>query len=748
MRLHFRLRLLIIILIPAILLGLTADFGVQADLPDPWWDSNWPYRIAMDVDSPGAAAVALNFSSLFTQIGLSGALLDLHSLRVVPYRNGAAGEAVPYDETYSTLIMDGESLNEDSIQPLPYWDGGTQGSLSLDASRSTQGSSSIKAEIIDAIDLSPHPAIKYMFNVPASLDWSAYETLVYDVWPEVNASAVDQTPDLYFLELLGLEGCYPTDIAGPALAMNQWNFVVTSLKPYDRCLVPDSSALTGIKFFLKTKVDGGYEDGDEVRLWLDNLRLVDQDGSGEIRWIVEPGVDRYYVYFDTIDHAGHPQPDRIALSEPTVTSATPGQVEVGGYFHMISGATSGELSLWSVPPTEKISKNQMAPGIESPLTISAARGEFEPIQLVVNSPDTQPVSISTNDCNGPRAVIPAEQIQIFKVEYVPLTQLSDSYGRVGDWPDPLVPISQGEQIMLAAGKNHPLWVRLHVPPQTPAGSYSCSLSIGNATIPYTLQVWDFILMSSAFLPMRVGVDWDSLMEAYQGTISGVRQPCYDQLYNAMITAMETYHLTPIPPSPDVIVGWRTSLTAYEVEKAHQIQLMTGDPVWWEVTSWDYPPVPNPMVIDRPGLEGRVLPWMAWLDRVDGLYYEQSVDWEPDPWTQLFSNDLSNGDSFLFYPPQDSSLGFNPCMSESNRLIPSIRMELLREGLEDYAYLYLLNGRKPQIDMENASDIWAQTFIQSRTSFDRSPLPILSVRQALAGALESKGIHLFLPLILH
>ena len=33
---------------------------------------------------------------------------------------------------------------------------------------------------------------------PSSLnDWSAYETFIYDVWPQVNASALDQAPDLY-----------------------------------------------------------------------------------------------------------------------------------------------------------------------------------------------------------------------------------------------------------------------------------------------------------------------------------------------------------------------------------------------------------------------------------------------------------------------------------------------------------------------------------------------------------------------
>ena len=189
-----------------------------------------------------------------------------------------------------------------------------------------------------------------------------------------------------------------------------------------------------------------------------------------------------------------------------------------------------------------------------------------------------------------------------------------------------------------------------------------------------------------------------------------------------------------------------TLTDYEVREAQTTQLQTGLPAWWAFTGWDKPPFANPGVIDRPGLDARLLPALAWLNRVDGLYYNQVVDWEPDPWTTPFSNDLSNGDGFLFYPSKDDTIGYDPCAADSNRLIPSIRLELLREGLEDYAYLYLFNHKSPEIGLENDSDALLRTILFSRTAFDRTPTAIDALREVIAGSMKDNTRYFYLPLI--
>ncbi len=86
---------------------------------------------------------------------------------------------------------------------------------------------------------------------------------------------------------------------------------------------------------------------------------------------------------------------------------------------------------------------------------------------------------------------------------------------------------------------------------------------------------------------------------------------------------------------------------------------------------------------------------------------------------------------MFYPPRDATIAFDPCLAQSNRLVSSIRWELLREGMEDYEYLWLLNGGYPKIDEDNRADALAREFIASRTLFSRIPTDLYDTRAAIA-----------------
>jgi hypothetical protein len=282
-----------------------------------------------------------------------------------------------------------------------------------------------------------------------------------------------------------------------------------------------------------------------------------------------------------------------------------------------------------------------------------------------------------------------------------------------------------------------------VPGGTPAGLYAGTVSVGSLQIPYTLEVWGFSLPDFAYPDASVGFDWDAVLTAYGASGSGVSPACVTQLESDILDSLAGYHLSPNPDPAEMTLY---TLTNYEVQQAQAYQLQTDLPVWWSFIGWDKPPFANPGVIDRPGMDARILPLLAWLDRVDGLYYAQAVDWDVDPWTTPYSNDLSNGDGFLFYPSNDATVGYNPCMAGSNRLIPSIRVELLREGLEDYAYLYLLNQQSPEIGIENEGDLLLEAFISSRTAFSRVPTGIDILRQAVAAGADSVDWVTYLPFI--
>ncbi len=79
----FRL-IIIMILICSIFTPLKTPM-VQADIVDAWWDVDWPYRVPVTVEGTGVASVNLDFTLLFDTLGLNDALLDLRSIRVVPY---------------------------------------------------------------------------------------------------------------------------------------------------------------------------------------------------------------------------------------------------------------------------------------------------------------------------------------------------------------------------------------------------------------------------------------------------------------------------------------------------------------------------------------------------------------------------------------------------------------------------------------------------------------------------------------
>jgi len=751
---HKLFRLISFIVLFAIILPVWGIFPVKAQTADQWWNDHWPYRILVSVNTSGAVGVSLNFTDLFEELGVPGGLLDIRSLRVIAYNGGMAGQSIPYEETYSTLLIDGETLNLDSGGSEPYWDGGDQTTLTLDGDRFVSGSSSVRALIEDKMNLNSQPGFSYFLN--NENDWSAYETLVYSIWPEVNDTAIDQTPDLFHIELLGVGGCSDKVVNGPALTMDAWNQATTSLVPFGKCVVPDLTSINGLKIFIKTNwlgtMPGYFEDGDKVTLWLDDVRLVDQDGPGEIRWVADENVDLYYIYFDTINHEGHPEADNAIIGDHLDGTASVGTVEAGGYFHLISGVEAGNLSIWNAPPVEKIFRTQTTPVADKPLMIHAARGELEPIQLVLRADSDQKIQVQVSDLVNEKSRISSDQIQFFRVDYVQITRTTDFYGRITDWPDPLYPVSFGDEIDLISGENQPLWLRVKVPSGTPAGIYIGTITIDSnlddpVLIPLTLQVWDFFLPASAFLDLKVGLDWATVIQTYGGLPGGTPHPCYDQLYASIADTLSTYHLSPVPPAAGMDLIETYSLTAYEVIKAHNYQLSTGEPVWWDFVGRDFPPLPNPALLDHPGLDARILPWMAWLDRIDGLYYEQAVDWDPVPWESPFSNDLSNGDGFLFYPPNDATLGTNPCDELSNRLVPSIRLELLREGLEDYAYLWLVNGGAARIDVENQSDLQIMNLIGSRTDFNRSPIAIYETRAALAELLQGKGGMYYLPLFI-
>ncbi|MCP4535734.1 MAG: DUF4091 domain-containing protein [Chloroflexi bacterium] len=888
------------------LVGVEAKAAVVPSLPlhpttstdaaDAWWDKGWPYRVPVTSSGDGIVEAEIDFTAAFSTLGLDHALLDLRSIRVVPYTGNTPGTPVPYFETYSTMLEDADNPQIGWSGSGVYWSV-NDGDAQADATRFSQGSASLKATVENWDGGYGYPGVELRIaSGDPKTEWSNYETFIYDVWPEVNASALDQAPDLYWFKLYNACGGSPVTQGGPPLALDRWNYTSVSLNPLDDCWPNDGlnlSDITRMEFHTRDNEtvngNGGlWDTGDVLTLWFDNMRLVDQD-NGTLRWQTESGITKYYVYFDVLTHEGHPQPTLDeGLGAATLTGSA-GSPEAGGYYHQIAGASTGGLDVWAAPTVEKIVKTMVAPVDSRPLRISAARGEFEPFQIVIQSSTTQSLNVSVSDFSKGGDVISG--VTIHRVDYVNVTTAGDHFDRLGWWPDPLWPLDDGDTVSFSASENQPLWFTIRVSWDASPGIYQGTVTVGGSSIPVELEVWNFSLPREIHLDSEWGFGWSSIVQSvYQGTAGdwdcywemveafkqdfynhrlipkgvawpaglnypgGVDYDCdgnldpdawgdwdfatiggkyihgedgfndgygfptflshgptsnwppdslpysfcdvsrsgtlgsaaYQAKWTQYLSAVDDYivsdgyddaayyHIVNEPQTFEdyTIVGqisalteaaaphlrqllseqvepsiynypgakidiWMPTITNYEPVKSHDRQQNHGEEVWWYYLYGDDPPLPNPILMSHPGIEARITPWLAWAERVDGLLHYSATDWSPNPWSTPNVTDKDNGDGFFFYPPRKDGGNLSVCGENGHRLVPSIRWENLRDGMEDYEYLWLLAGgnpRAPAIDVTNAADAYVAQLVQSRTSFSHVPTDLDAIRSAIALAL--------------
>jgi len=165
--------------------------------------------------------------------------------------------------------------------------------------------------------------------------------------------------------------------------------------------------------------------------------------------------------------------------------------------------------LWWCESTYKVNRDRPAPKEQAEFVrIEAARGEYEPVQIVLRPKrDVAKVVATVSEFTGPGgARIPGDAVDLLGVAYVSVSRPTDGQGCVGEWPDPLPPLKNGV-FAARADQNLPLWLRVHVPRDAPAGDYRATLGLSadgrESEVPIRLRVFDFTLpeklhMSTAF----------------------------------------------------------------------------------------------------------------------------------------------------------------------------------------------------------------------------------------------------------
>ena len=183
-----------------------------------------------------------------------------------------------------------------------------------------------------------------------------------------------------------------------------------------------------------------------------------------------------------------------------------------------------------------------------------------------------------------------------------------------------------------------------------------------------------------------------------------------------------------PPDYQDYMDWYCPLTP-RYDRALSAKLRAqGKQVWWYVCCGPSCPYANFASMDYPTIEARLLSWMTFGQEADGLLYWHVNLWHPnrildikDPYLDWKSPYIAGttGDGCLTYPTPDGP-------------VSSIRLENIRDGIEDYDYLALLADTQGREAAEKA----VGRLVKSMTEFSRDPAALEAVRAELADRLEA------------
>jgi len=188
----------------------------------------------------------------------------------------------------------------------------------------------------------------------------------------------------------------------------------------------------------------------------------------------------------------------------------------------------------------------------------------------------------------------------------------------------------------------------------------------------------------------------------------------------------------------------------------------GDHFWWYICCGPKAPYATEFM-DHPGTELRVWLWQTFQRHIEGILIWETVWWTSptayadrqhpqNPWDDPMSwvsgsaplkkrQGWGNGDGRFLYPPE-ACANAHPAAPVLDAPVDSIRWEMLRDGVEDYEYLVMLqraletNKKLPKEKRRAYEALLAvpPEISRSMTDFARDPAPIEKHRDAIARAL--------------
>jgi Domain of unknown function (DUF4091) len=190
-------------------------------------------------------------------------------------------------------------------------------------------------------------------------------------------------------------------------------------------------------------------------------------------------------------------------------------------------------NVWVTGPLYKVQPTA-SPGDVHWVQISSAKNEFESFQVHVQAQGSAvALTVTMSDVTSVETgttLSAATNVLVSREAYMDITEVSDENGMTGLVPDALIPAidpylhepRNAFPFTVPAGQTQSVWVDVFVPPDTPSGYYTASVTVMNgttvlATLPVVLSVWDFALPSTSTLRSMFGMSWNGMcVQAYGG----------------------------------------------------------------------------------------------------------------------------------------------------------------------------------------------------------------------------------------
>ena len=154
----------------------------------------------------------------------------------------------------------------------------------------------------------------------------------------------------------------------------------------------------------------------------------------------------------------------------------------------------------------------------------------------------------------------------------------------------------------------------------------------------------------------------------------------------------------------------------------------GKQAWWYVCCGPVYPHINFASIEYPPMDGRIIGWLTFRYRSDGLLFWHVNDWRNQELIDLDDTYLASwktgnslrmpGDGILLYPGKD-------------RILPSIRLAQIRDGIEDYEWMQLAEARAGR----SATEAVVGKLVKTMTDVERDPKTVRGLRSRLAALAE-------------